>query len=560
MLLDIESETRCREWVDAALELRRQWTRTSEGLIREFVGCDYRAGTMAADEDIFENHAYEWCLNVVPSYISANPQLTVTDMGIDDDQTQLYTRVLRSLVERQNPKSVLRSSALDMQFDFGVLYVDSRPTPGRKFGSAIVPHEPIIRRLSPRQYARDPDTAVYGRCRGEFHLVVMSRRYMASMTLPDGSPKYRPDRLERVAAISGLNEFLDDMLQDGWDLDRSEDDLIVVAEIFDATRGAVISFAPGTAGGGVFLSDWRPHVGAEQGQYVMMMSQEVPEQVYGLAPLVVTKRIAGEVNQFRRAAAKDAETAKRLTIIGGKSNEIIAMARNAESGSVLAAQHFNGKVASVDTGGVNPEIYKALQVAREGRDRLSGLTDTIRGNLTGVTAGEIQTAQASATARMEYGKGIFRDAIGELYLRVLQTCEAREDFVFPIAYRDPESGQMVRSVFYGGPAGGMDELNDFPFKPAYRCSVEPRSMEYVNQTLHRDQLLKAQQGLFGIVQAMRADPAIKGRAMIDDLFDSLNMPKTSDRYYDFQAAAEMMARGMQMQQAAAMAGAAGGAQ
>lgn len=560
MYLTIQTESKCREWVDAALELRREWTRASEELIREFVGADYRGGAFAGSEDIFENHAYEWCINTVPSYISANPLLTVTDMGIDDAQTQLYTRVLRSLVDRQNPKPVLRAAALDMQFDFGVLYVDSRPTPGRKFGSAVTPFEPVIKRLSPRQYARDPDTAVYGRCRGEFHLVVMARSAMRGMMLPDGSPKFNPEALERAPALGGMDVFLDDMLQDGWMLNRDDDDLIVVAEIFDATTRSVVSFCP-SAGGGLFLSDFREHVGAEAGQYVPLMAQDVPEQVYGLSPLTVTKRIAAEVNQFRRAAAKDAESAKRLTVIGGKSNEIIDMARQAASGSVLSAAHFNGKIATVDTGGVNPEVYKALQVAREGRDRLSGLTDTIRGNLTGVTAGEIQTAQASANARLEYGKGIFRDAVGEVYLRMLQTCEAREDFVFPIAYRDPESGQMVRSVFYGGPAGGLEELQDFPFKPSYRCSVEPRSMEYVNQSLYRDQLVKAQEGFMRIVAAMKADPALKGRAMIDDLFDTLNMPKSSDRYYDFQAAAEMMARGLalqQQQQQAAMA--AGGAQ
>lgn len=552
-MLDLQTEKKAREWLDACLALRREHTDASADLIRNFVGQDYRS-SFCDENDNFENHAYEWCVNIVPTYVSANPLVTVRDMDIEDEQTELLTRMLRSFTSQTNPFRAFRAVALDCQFDFGVLAVDTERTPGLRFKSEYEPVRPVIRRLSPRQYFRDIDQPTHGYARGEGHLLVKSKAAMLGQLGADGRPRYREVELESCSPLAGLDEFRDDMLQDGFRISDGDDDLILVAEIFNRDTGTWQSFCPGNSGG-VFLTDERKYEGADDGPYVMAEIQEVPDQVYPLPALAVTKRIVQELNKLRLAASNDVATAKRFTIVGAKNTEILANVRDAPSGSVLTAAGFNGQIATVDTGGVNPEIYKATGVVREGLDRLCGLTDSIRGNLTGVTRGEADLAANYASARMDAGKLMFKYAIAEAYRRVLQLANKRTDMVMPMAYRDPQSGEMVRSVFYGGPKGNLGVRDQsYPFDPVYTCSIEPHSMEYVNRASRRAELRDAQTQFLAIAQAMKADPAIRGRRMIDDLFDTLEMPKTSERYYDFQAAAEMLQRGMMLEQQQMAAG------
>jgi hypothetical protein len=530
-----------REEVLQDLQLRREVTDLSAKLIRSYVGSDHRSG-FGDSEDTFDNYAFEYRATTVHHLVKSTPLVEVADMGMQDEQTDLLQRAARSLFERQNIKHQLRLMALDLQFDFAVGMVVPRPTRGAKYSGRITPMEPTLVRLSPRQYGRDRKATVYGGPRHEWHVLIKSRRKL----LAQGDDSvYDLDALRATPAAGETNEITRDLLQDLRGAARDDDDVIVV-ELYDHENDALVCFSlDGT--GDEFLRDPRPYAGAAGGPYHLFDYYSVPDQIYSVAPLAVSKGLNDEINKFLKTASVDAETAKRIGIVDADSTDVLDNVRTAPSGSILTVKGFQGRTGILDLGGVNPEIYKYTQQVVARRDRLLGMSELMRGGPSENPTASQDAIQAEfGRVRLDYSQCMFTEGVQALLGKAVSFMAASESCVMPFTYS--KNGQMVRSTFYGGAKGGAAGDPAWPWDSAYTVTVKPDSMPFVNQAQRRQDMLTAQKHVMDVCKAMVSMPFLKGQKMIDRMFDTMNFPRASGEFVDMEALVMMIQRGEMLRQ------------
>lgn len=531
-----------REEIEKSLKLRRSHTEKSRDLIKQYAGPNYRGGWSSEGMDYY-NHPFQWVVNIVPNHVLTNPDVYITDMGIQDDSTRVLTWAMRSLIPQMGFARQARLIAYDQEFDFGVGMVRLEPTGGWwKQPGPFVPMRPVVRRLSPRVYGRDHCTPEYGRPRYEFHIVIADIEDMRRAKTFDGKPKFK--NLDQLAIDQDVEKIAGELMGDGLSFSK-ERKQVVYFEVWVPERDALLCMGYGDGDSAVYLRDEREYKGPETGPYQLFGTYSVPDQVYPLPNLAVTKRQAEEINKHRKQQSLDAGTAKRLGIVNGAETGIIAKIQDAPSGSILCIPGFSGMATNFEFGGPLPQTIEHTALEIEQLDRLSGLTEMQRGNVTGVTATETAEAAAFADTRLTHSKNIFTENTVDLLNKVVALCDESDDVAFPVAVDTP-NGRM-RGTFYGG-AFGDPTRGSTPWKRSLTTEIKPESMNYTNRDRRRAQLREAQEHALAVYAAAKMDPAINATPMVDDMFEALNMPFAGGRYYNQQLAAAMQLMQMEIGQ------------
>lgn len=552
-MLDL-TPRKLREAIMVALTLRRDVTRHSAALIRQYAA-DSRA-TWAAEDAGFENHNYEWVVNIVPNLVFTNPTVRVTDMGFKDQRTEDVERAMKSWVAQTKLNWDLTQIAYDMQFDFGIGYVCLEPTPGLRQPGEFRPMRPRLRRLSPRQYFKDARTPEFGRPRFEGHIFVKDYDEMAAEVVIDPmtgtpTPKYDLTALGLITKDDGLDELRKDLMQDGIDLGPDQGKAIVGFEVYvrdESGGGKWLTLGFTSGGDAAFLREEREYAGPRGGCYQDFGVYVIPDQVYPLAALAVTRKQVEEINKHRWQAAQDAESAKQVAVVNGQAQGVIGTLQDAPSGSIISIPGFQGQVQTIVMGGMMPQTAEYVAEQKGFLDRLSGLNEVIRGNITGsATATEIAQASNYADIRIKYAVSRFRDCTAQSLGKVADLMWSDKSVVFPITAEidDGAGGQVLqRGTFMGG----TDEMEDpeNPWMPNPTIEIEPYSMEFTNQNTLRQQMMEFQQSVLQVAQAQMTMPFLKGQNMLNDLGSTLNIGRSGDRYIDWRGLL------MQMQMQAAM--------
>lgn len=560
MALDL-TPVKLRAEIQAAIDLRRDVTNKSASLIKQ-----YAAGSRESwdGEDMnFENHCFEWNANIVPHLAFANPAVRVSDMGVQDDQTEAVQIALRAGIAQTRLNYDLAACALDVQFDFGCGIVLMEPTPGFLGGDGFTPMRVRFKRLSPRQVFRDSRAPELGKPRFEGHMFVMDKDDMAKETEYDDRGnlvlKYNRQALEALSANDGLQEIRQDLMQDGIFLPATDNQIIGFEVYVAGHNGTGVWVTLGfSAGGGAEFLRMVPEVeyrGPLDGCYCWFGTYTVPDQVYPLANLAVTRKQVEEINKHQWQAMRDAGTAKQIGVVNGAAPGIIGNIQDAKSGDILSLPGFNGVVNTMKFGGMMPETADYIQFRKEGLDRLSGLSEMQRGNITGATATEADQAAKFVDVRLHWAQQRFKEDTALMLGKWADLLYGRDSIAFPVTVESEDGGPARRMTFQGG--GGPVDPN-YPWRPNMTVEIEPYSQEYTNQTKMREEMIAFQQQVLGILKAQLAMPMLNGRAMIRDLGASMNMNRGADRYVNWQAAAQMIAQNVMNQQAAAEAQIAGG--
>lgn len=544
---DVPPEKTMRERADRDLNARRLITNKSRDQINQF---------LADDDDVWENHAFEYTVNTVGLLVAGPPSVRVTDGGVEDDDTRLLQDALRSQIVRQKMVRTFRQLATDVPFDFPVALVTLQPTHGAKYrGGSVVPMEPVIKRLGSRRYGCDIDAPLYGKPRHQFHIVVKRRSELLEAQ-DDGQPAYDPVKVRGVQQ-GPLSALRAELSLDGITVSEDDKDLVVLYEIFVPDLfddGGWITMAP-DADGGVYIREPRPAVCCQGGPYAVGGLHFGPDQVYPTAPLAVTRRHVDELNAFHKQITEDAKSLKRITFVNGQQPGVIANIQTANSGDVLSIPGWGGQVLTQDIGGVNPGLLEHVEGRKQLLDRVSGLSDTERGNVTpGATATGIDRAATYTNMRRDIAISSFTEYAAELLTKYTDLMGAVKSVCFPFAYQDPTPGgadgrggnKMIRSTFYGGSYTGHD---GYPWLRNYQCEIEPNSMPFVNKGALRNEVIAFQDQVLKLVTASAPMPFLKLKAMIDDVAATMNISQASTRYVDFvmKQAIEANARAMAQQ-------------
>jgi len=528
--LDLSPE-KMRLAVQAAIKLRREQTDKSDAVLRQ-----YRSDAQ------WVNHAWEWCTIMVPHLIYQRPRVRVSEFGYTDTDTETLQQGLNGLIEQTRPELVLQQIAFDLQFDFGVGLIQLSPTPGLKQPNPeFVPMRPELKRVSPRMYFEDAESPKFGKPRFCGHLEVVTLDELQTKMGEDGQRLYDDDE---IAGISGgtIGDVMQDLsLHDSITVDPQRQ--TVLAHIFIESDKTLRCMAWGQ-GSAMYLGQPRQYVGVPEGPYMRFGAYIDPDQVYPVAPLTVPKKRVEELMAHQEQASRDAATAKRFGVVSSGSPGVIANLQSCDSGSILGIPGFNGIFQSVEWGGPMAQTLQYIEHAQSQLDRMTGLNNPMRGNITGdATATENALAGQFADVRLKYTQNVFTRDVGETFRRMAWMMDSIESVVFPVIGTDP-SGQKFRGTFYGG----KDEAaSPSPWKRASTVTIEPYSMEYVNQTALRAQMIQAQQWILQLAQAAASGVPVNVQSMTDDLLQTLNIPEAAGRYLlsATQMFAATMARGQQ---------------
>lgn len=538
--------TKLRDEIEAAVQFQREHTASADPIVRNFATRAFRK-SWAAGKPHPENHAYEWVTNVRGLLVASPPTIRVSAPGFEeDDQVKAHELWINDWVSQVGLVNVLRSVAVGMQFCFRPVVVVMEPAQDgsdwfRDQDAAEPPLlRPVVHAIPPQLFFADHLAVGPDGWRFAGHIVIQDKEDMLKEVGFDGRPKFDRAAVESLGIDDGVAEIYKSL---GLDLRGQDRNQIVRYECYIRDTGMLYSlgFGPTPSGAkAAFLREPRRFSGPRKGPYVIFGGIEVPDQMFPLAPLQATLDQSEDINAHARQAAHDAGTAKRLVVVDAAPGTANLVA-SSQSGSVLAIPGFTGLMQAVTIGGAMPETLNYLQVARERLDRVSGLTDTVRGNITGATAEEIHTAQANRNVRTRDMQIEFRQRVLDV-IRLAGWQGWHNQQVGADGLRETmPDGSLGETVDY---RGGVDEANPIPFS-AVRYSIEENSMEFVDEFLKQQAMQQTAELVMVVSDRILTHPHVNWTRLLDDVAETVNIRQASDKYLNME-----LIQAMQMAQLA----------
>lgn len=559
MALDVSADNLYRE-IDAAIAHRKAVTDQSKERRRRTLGPDYRSD-MGPIADEHENHGIEFCENFIPDLAFYDPQFEVSSDLLDpnDPQLQAMHQAMNCWSMKTRLGSTLQLLAWDVCHDFGVSIVTLETVPG--YGddpdADTVPLYPVCKRISPTRFFADSQADEFGVCRLLGHFWIRDKATLLDAKGPDGQPLFDPEVIRNAGedGLDTLRKEQNEYQTQKYHADRKQ---VVGYEVYVPEKGLIYTLCkcptPSTTGtGAAFAREPRPYIGPRKGPYTIWGVSPVTEQLYPLAPLASTEGLQREINAHAGQASDDAGAAKRILVTGRK--DLVEGVKSYNNGTILQLPGFNkDDFVVVETGGAQPANIDHLDRLRERLDRRSGLSQNQRGNITGATATEVNQTQASSDKRTRLAQKNFQGKVVEMCLIAAQQMHDNDQVRFPITVKDPITGQKMPKVFIGGPQPGM------PYTPfeALNIKIKPYSDSFVDEAVLQKRAQEATTVVLEMAPALVANPQIKGRPLLDDLFATINIEGGGERYIDFGILAQMQGMAAQAAMAQAMPGAAPG--
>lgn len=550
-MLDISPENLLRE-VQEACKHREKHTRPARELVRAYATNAYRDDWADPNLKNHENFLYEWVTNTIPNIVDQNPRVCVEAADGEDEMYEALEDGLNGLIEASDLAHTLTEIAVDMQFCFGVGMCTLETTPGGSAGteafsdddagplpidnSSLPSVRPRFHRIDPDLFFMDPLAGSWRRPRFVGHIWIEDRENLKNAKDKIGRPIFNQDAIDQLSSegVEATFKRISD-IETGVN-HRPDRNQVVGYEVYVPETGLIYTLSYHNIGGAnsaKYLREPRKYVGPATGPYVIFGSQTVPGQVYPLSPLQATRDLWDELNAHAEQASRDAQTAKKLVVVDGR--QVGDPIRRAESGSVVTIPGFANSMEQVDLGGVNPSTLEYMGVLRERLDRLVGLTDTVRGNITGATAEEISVAQRNRNLRVRMMQNSFRRSVVQLVTVAAWHMWFLPEVRFEFRKKLGEEGGSVGATFQGGVENEKDALKF----DGVQIRIQPYSMEYVDEAVKQRRIQEAGALAVQTMQAAFQNPALNARELLNDIFESMNIRGAGDRYINWQVFEEM---------------------
>lgn len=562
MALNCTTES-LRDEIRAATEYRDRFLEHVDKLVERYTGRYYRSDK-TPDRAITENHAYEFLSIMLPSIVyddprvkvrAASPQQTdafgATTMG---ERAAGIEAALNHWSINDEISAPLSEGAVDFYFAWSVFLVTLADQPGFQ-GVDMVPVRPYLMRLSQRHFFMDVNAKTYD------PLQLNGPRMMGHMWKSDredllDDPSFDPAEVEAVALDTDLDKY--DPERERGTIDIPTRDEIVCWDIWvpekdiryeqgydgevpiDAQgyNGTIYTIAANSTKEGVSkktrtIRKPRPAYCPPWGNYVVSGYLKVPDSPYPLSPLVATAEQAEEVNAHVTAAAEDAKRYKKFVAYQNENAADGERLKRVRHGEAVGLD-FAGKdnFQEVEIGGVSETQYKYNQYAMERLGRVSGLSQTMRGEAdAGTTATAESIAQQGSQVRINGIKRAHRRGV----IRIFRTAAWYAHFSEDMVYRLGEEGSKHGlSEFRGGLAPGMEDFNFFDLT----LSIEPYSMEHTDEVLLQRRMNEAWTKLVEVAPIMATTPYIKWQEPLRAFFEVLNL-EDADQWIDAEALTQM---------------------
>lgn len=553
-----------RDEVRGGTQFRDKFLQHVDRLVMMLTGRYYRSDK-TPDRAVTENHAYEYLSVMLPSIIFDNPRvrIQVSNPGQPDDlglmtygqRAKAIELALNRWSEDSGIYHPLYDVAVDMMFSFGVLMTTTVDQPGYS-GAEMVPQRPFLINISPRHFLLDPLS------RSENPLQHGGPRWLGHQWKADKEDLLGDDAFDREMVMKvaqdtdiekydeGKNKSNDIPMRNEivcWDIwvpeKRMGDD--------PAMNGTIYTIAAGANEEGMtkktrYLRPPRPAYCPPWGPYTMFGGTKVPGVPFPMSPLVATAEISESLNAHTTAAAEDAKAYKKFVayqIQNAADGDRVKSVRNGEMVGLDDVEN----IVPVELGGVSPAQYTYMQQERERLARVSGLSDSMRGIVSGgpaATATQEALASAGSNVRIDGIKRQYRKSVSQVFKSAAWYLHYGDDVKMPLG---PEGAAEGMTQYMGGIYPGMEDFDFFDMS----FEIDPLSMEHTNQAVYQKRLETAISSMNAMIPQMQQIKWVHWEEPMRALFESLNIGH-ADEWFDFealkqeQAMIEQMNMGMSM--------------
>jgi hypothetical protein len=552
-MLKLDLHSLMRE-VEAAEDFRDQHLSEWRRLIERFHGPAYRA--IDTHEDDPENFVHEYVALLLPRIVHDSPKIRVKSARpVTQSMTAGLLQVgINRWCKMTKVRNTLERIATDMLLGYGVGMVVNEPRKGYRDIDGGEPFLPRLYRISPDRFFMDPaatnveDTRYMGHC-----WVIDRDDLLAQAEREDG---WDSEIINRVADNSGVDEVREGYSGKREIPDRQE---LVVYEVFvpevrdedieeiDESLGAqmfsgtIYTMIKGQSADGKktdagFARKPRPYYGPRTGPYTVFGVYTVPDDPYPLSPIMALVPQMDDVNHHLRSMRYSASAYKRLIAVDSRNAKLAQDIRDKDDLYVVLADGIDPtQVVPIEIGGITQQQVQYSSMAQDRLDRVSGIHDAMRGNITGQpTATEVSVAESASGMRMAHLKRQFQECVNESMRNVAWFLFHDRKVMFPIG----EDGVAIvgepEPLFSASAmVGTFDDLD---------LDIEAMSMERVSDIVLQKRSMEMLQLVSSLAQQVVVSPHVKWRDVMSLVGDAMNIPNLGDLIDH--------ARVMQMQQGA----------
>jgi hypothetical protein len=535
-----------------------------KSLIERFHGPSYRESRQQMDDP--ENFILEYIALLLPRIVHDNPTVRVKSARpVSQSEAAGVLQIgINRWCKMVGLRNTLERIATDMLLAYGVALTVNEPRKGYVTSLTEDPYLPRVYRISPDRFFIDPAATHLDEARYMGHCWISDRDDLLASAESDKT--WDIDVIERVAANTGVSDVRDDTDIDRNIPDRKE--LVVyevwvpelhdeAAELIDAVtdramfNGTIYTVVKGQAESGKKANMGmarapRPYYGPRTGPYTVFGAYTVPDDPYPLSPIMALMPQIDDVNMHLRNMRYSASAYKRLLAVDARNAKMAQDIRDREDLYVVLADNLDpDALRTIEVGGITAQQVQYAAMAQDRLDRVSGIHDAMRGNVSGTaTATEVQVAESSSGLRISHLKRQFQESVNRCLRSVGWFMFYDDKVVFPVG----EDGIAIMGepepIFSAmAMVGVFDDLD---------IDVEAYSMERVSEGLLQRRSVELLQVIGNISQAVVAAPHVDWKQVLSVVGNAMNMPNLGDMI-DLRAVQQMRA---QAQQAAA--GAQGG--
>jgi hypothetical protein len=421
--------------------------------------------------------------------------------------------------------------------------VVNEPRKGYRSPDGQDPWLPRVYRISPDRFFMDPAASNVEDVRYMGHCWVVDKDDLVEQAQREEG--WDMDAIVAIGENSGVDEVRADEGRKREIPDRKE---LVVYEVFvpevrdedseevdEATglsmfNGTIYTMLKGQAKGEAanvgFVRAPRPYWGPRTGPYTVFGAYTVPDDPYPLSPIVCIVPQMDDVNAHLRSMRYSASAYKRVVAVDSRNSKLAQDLRDRDDLYVVLADGIDPtQVVPFEVGGITAQQVQYSGMAQDRLDRVSGIHDAMRGNISGqATATEISIAESASGLRMAHLKRQFSEQVNEVMRNVAWFLFHDQKVAFPLG----EDGMAVMGepepIFSPRAMVGLfDDLD---------IDIDVMSMERVSDIVMQKRAMELLQLVGTLSQAVVASPHVKWKEVMSIVGDAMNIPNLADMIDD----------------------------
>jgi hypothetical protein len=507
-------------------------------MVEKYHGPAYRDDRSDLSNDDPENFGHEYVSLVLPRIIHDNPKFRVRS---GSPMTEvLVGRRLQIAMNRwarvTNLRRTLERIATDMLFSWGVALTVNEPRPEARQTDGREPFLPRVYRISPERFVIDPAATNWEDARYMGHCYAVDKADLLARAEADET--WDMEAIEAIAENTDIEEARDDTgrnIEDRKEITVYEiwvpeaNDL--AAELVDQMLGqnmvsgtiyTIVKGASSSSKWGGYIRRPIPFYGPRNGPYTIFGVYTVPDDPYPMSPLIAIQSQVEDLNAHLTSLRSSAAAYKRLVMVDSRNHKLAQDIKDRPHDYIVLSESLDkDRVVNLEIGGITAQQVNYSQMAQDRLDRVSGIHDAMRGNISGAaTATEVAVAESSATMRMAHLKRQFQEAVDELGRKVAWYMWHDNRVFLPLGQEGVTALLEAEPVFEGGVGfSGWEDME---------ISVDSYSMERVSESLVQKRALELLQITTTVAQAAMALPNVKWKEILSIVGDAMNIPHLGD--------------------------------